>query len=437
MNLANIDEAALTRTPDGTLHAVWTIPGTNDDTLVHDAIAPNGTAAPPNVITTNWAAIDPVPDVVTSASGLTTFFGGIRTTDPNEPNSNLNIATAPPSGASWNLVVGSAVTGDAAYGSDIGAALLGDGTPLLSWGGTGSGVFVHRGTDPATPNYPVQSQLGGCCGYSPDIAVDATGTPVLAWISNATNQVGVFAQNLDPATGAPLQTPMKMPGSSTVFDGVDQTSQQLQRVSIVARVGGGIYVAYPGGYPSTTKVVLWRVPATKSIVLGSSNFDHIVSTAADPDGRIWVFWVERSTNSPIFARRSNKAATSFGPAVEVTHPAGMSSVYKLDGNAQAGALDIVALWGGSTPQQAQFHTQILPGLDLNASPGSLSAKHATKVKFTVSDPDPVKGAKVTIAGKSASTDAKGHATIEVPATKKSKKATATKTGYTKATRTLK
>jgi hypothetical protein len=41
-NLANIDEAALARTPDGTLHAVWTIPSSNNDSLVHAAIGANG-----------------------------------------------------------------------------------------------------------------------------------------------------------------------------------------------------------------------------------------------------------------------------------------------------------------------------------------------------------------------------------------------------------
>src|SRR4051794_31379759 len=43
-NLTNIDQVALARTPDGVLHAVWTIPAANNDTLVHDAIAANGTA---------------------------------------------------------------------------------------------------------------------------------------------------------------------------------------------------------------------------------------------------------------------------------------------------------------------------------------------------------------------------------------------------------
>src|SRR3954453_10823240 len=186
-DLGNIDQAALTRTPDGSLHAVWTIPAANNDTLVHDAISPNGTAAPPNVIQTGWAGINNTPDIVTTAGGLQVFFGGIRTINPGETNDNLNTATAPPSGATWNLTPGNIATSDSAYAADQGDALLPDGTPLESWGGTGAGVFVHRGLDPNVPNSPIQGQLGGCCGYSPDIAVDKkSGLPFIVWYSNAT-----------------------------------------------------------------------------------------------------------------------------------------------------------------------------------------------------------------------------------------------------------
>src|SRR5436190_7979592 len=163
-NLGNIDQADLVRTPDGTLHVVWTIPAPNNDTLVHDAISPNGTPAPPNVIQSGWAGINNTPSIVGTGSGLQVFFGGIRTINPDETNNNLNTASAGPSGASWTLQPGNIATSDSAYGADQGAALLPDGTPLESWGGTGAGVFVHRGLDPKIPNSPIQGQLGGCCG---------------------------------------------------------------------------------------------------------------------------------------------------------------------------------------------------------------------------------------------------------------------------------
>jgi hypothetical protein len=172
-------------------------------------------------------------------------------------------------------------------------------------------------------------------------------------------------------------------------------------------------------------------------VLANTKFNHIVSLAAAPDGRIWVFWVERSSPSQVFARRSNKEVTKFGPAVKAGHPAGQTTAYKIDGNAQAGALDIVGLFGGLTGNQAQWHTQVLPGLAL-AAPAKINGGKKTAVKFTVTDPDPVKGAKVSGGGKTATTDSKGHATIDLgPTSAKSITAKATKSGYSSGTKKIK
>jgi hypothetical protein len=430
-NLANIDEAALARTPDNVLHAVWTIPAPNNDSLVHAAVQPNGTASAPNVVQSGWASINSVPDLLATPDGLRVIFGGIRTINQGETNDNLNTATAGPDGGSWSLFPANIAKSDSAYAGDSGDALLSDGTPIQSWGGTGAGVFVHRGLDQNTPNFPIQGQLGGCCGYSPDIAVDTkSGAAFIAWYSNATNNLGVFAQSLDPATGAPSGAPAKMPGSTTLFNGSESSSQQLMRTPIVARAGGGVYVAYSGGYPTATQVRLWRVADSKSAVLGTSKSDHLVSLAADSEGRLWVFWVERSPFQ-VVARRSNESATKFGPAVKLSAPKGQQSGFKIAGNAQAGALDLVVLFGDTTGKQAQWHTQILPGLAVTASPAKINGTKSTSVTFKVTDPDPVKGAKVTIGGKSATTGGSGKATITLGPTKAKKlTATAKKAGFT-------
>jgi hypothetical protein len=440
-NVDNIDEVALARTTDGTLHALWTIPSHNNggsgDSLVHDTIAANGTTGTPNVVTAGWAAIENVPDMVTEPDGsLRAFFGGIRTTDPNEPNSNMNTATAPASGDPWTLFPGTVVTDSAAYGSDTGVALFPDGTPMISFGGTGSGAFVHRSLDPNQPNYNLQDQFGGCCGYSPDVAIDSkNGNTFVVWYSNATNHLGVFAQALNPATGQPSGAAVQMPGSTTIFNGAPNSNQQLTRTPIAARVGGGVYVAYGGGYPTRDKVLLWRIADTKSAVVGTSAHDHTVSLAADPDGRIWVFWIDNGSQPTVFARRSNKSVTAFGPAVAVGHPPGQDSAYRITGNAQATRLDIVAEFGSLAANAiAQWHTQVLAGLELTASPSKIKGSKKTAVTFRVSDPDPVSGATVSAGGKSAKTNAKGKATIDLgPTSKKSIVATATKADYTKAT----
>jgi hypothetical protein len=442
-NLDNIDEIALTRTADGVLHGVWTIPSHNSggggDQLVHAAISPSGVASAPNTITGGWAAMTSVPDIVTMQDGtLRVFFGGIHSTDTNDVNSNMNTATASASGLDWSLFPGTTVKGDSAYGADDGAAVLADGTPILSFGGTGAGVFVHRGLDPATPNYGIQSQFGGCCGYSPDIAVDASGQPFVAWYSNATGHLGVFAQALSAADGSPQGAPMKMPASTTPFNGKEDSSQQLMRTPIVARAGGGVFVAYGGGYPSTKQARVWRIGAPDSAVVEEAPGDHLTSLAAAPDGRIWAIWIARGGSNPrVVVSRSNKTVDEFGPPVAIGLPAGTSSGYKITGNAQAGTLDVVGLFGGLA-LQAQFHTQFLPGLEVVASKSKISAKKKTSVTFTVKDPDPVKGAIVTVGKKKATTNAKGKATIVIdPASKKTVTATATSPGYVKGTDKIK
>lgn len=433
-NLRNIDQVALARTPDGTLHAIWRVPeGANAEGLVHDAIGPNGVVAPPNAITSGWASMASVPDLVATSDGLRAFFGGIRTTNSDEPNQNMNTGTAPPSGATWNLTPGTVVKGDSAYASDVGAALQLDGTPLLIWSGSGAGVFTHRGLDPATPNFGLQGQLEGCCGYDGDVAVDSkTGAGFVAWYSNSDKYQGVIAQSLDPATGAPSGPFVTMPGSTTTFNGTLESSEMGQRVPMASRAGGGVYVAWAGGYPTTKEVRLWRIADSKSAVLGTSPNNHIVSVAADPNGRLWVMWIDRASQPLIFARRSNKDATKFGPAVKVGMPKGIDTAWKIKGDAQAGVLDIVALLGSSAI--ANWHTQVLPGLDIAGAP----KKKGGAVTFKVTDPDAVKGAKVSVGGKSGTTNGSGKVTLTLKPTKaKSLAVKVSKAGYTATTKKLK
>jgi hypothetical protein len=436
----NIDQVAHVRTADGTLHLAWVFGASGGDSLLHTPVAANGSVGSATLIQSGWATINPVPDLVlTPGGGLRVFFGGIRTTSPDETNDELSTATAPASGAPWTLMPGNVTAGGAAaYASDVGAATLADGTPLQSWGGTGAGVFVHRGLSPSSPNHAYQSQLGGCCGYSPDLAVESTtGAVVIAWYSNASGNLGVFVQRVDPATGAPVGAPVRMPGSVTNFNGTPSSSQMLARTPITARPGrAGVFVAYPGGYPVTRKVLVWRVGGPLR-VLANAPRSHIVGIAAGPDGRLWAVWATQTSPPRVFARRSNASATAWGARVSARAPAGAATVYKIDGDAQAGRLDVLGLF--STPgSTATWHTQLRPGLALGADRSRLRRAGAS-VTFTVTDPDPVAGASVKAAGESGTTGANGRVTLDLgPFGRRVKKvrATATKPGYSPATRTL-
>src|SRR6185503_500810 len=137
-------------------------------------------------------------------------------------------------------------------GSNLAATVRPDGTTLQAFAGT-LGTWVHSGLSPATPNHDYQAPLGPY-GYDPNLATDAAGRTVMAWYSSATGHLGVQAQDVS-ADGSPVGTAVTMPGTSDMLTGM------LGRTPLAARRGGGLYVAYPTGYPASNKVRVWRIGA--------------------------------------------------------------------------------------------------------------------------------------------------------------------------------
>jgi hypothetical protein len=430
---ANIDQVYLARAPDNVLHVVFVAKNAADQSqtdLFHDAITPAGGVAAPNPVTQGWAAMSN-PALLLDGGGLRTFFGGIHTTNTEDPNSNLNTATAPLSGAPWSLFTGTVATGDAAYGGNMSTAAAG-GVPWQTWAGT-AGVFVHRGLDPSTPNVDLQGQLGSCCGYDPGIVTEpSTGAVVVAWASNATGRTGVFVQALDPGTGQPIGGAALMPGSATG----GQTDQQLARTPIAVRPGRpGAFVAYPGNYPTTTRVLLWKVGASGSTVVANGAGEHRnVTVAGAPDGRVWVLWEQRTPSGAplVFARRSNPDVTAFGETVSFKAPPKASDAWKLDADAQTGKVDVLGSF--TTPAGlATWHTQVLPGLTLVTQKAKRLKGGRVSVKVRVLDAGAaVSGASVGAAGKKVTTAADGRATYTLKAgRRRSLTLTAARAGYGK------
>src|SRR3954470_4428608 len=308
----NIDQVSLLRGTDGVLHVAWLQKNAADTTRQDVATAPVARGGPVGVtvaIETGWAGVSNPALVAAPGGALRVFFGGIRTINGGETQTNLSTSTAPASGSPWALQTGNVADGGAAYTSPASAAALPDGTPLVSWA-SATGVFVHRGTAPGSGDPDSQARLGGCCGNAPGLAVDgASGAPFVAWFSNATGHEGVYVQGVDPATGGPVGSATLMPG--TVTNG--NSSQQLARTPIASRPGKpGVYVAYPGGYPTADRVLLWKVGSGASTTLDKGGADHRdVTLAAAPDGRLWVLWGQTvDSKLRVFARRSNVAVST-------------------------------------------------------------------------------------------------------------------------------
>jgi hypothetical protein len=423
---ANIDQVGLLRTPDGTLHVVWhRRSGPDTEDLLHTAITASGQVLDPTPIQTGWSGIQNAA-LVAAPDGLRVFFGGIRSTDTNDPNQELNTALSADGGATWTLQEGSVVPRDAeAYGSPVSAATLPDGTPLEAWAGT-LGTWVHAGLSPDTPNSDYQAPLGHY-GYDPGIAADARGRTVMAWYSNATGHLGLFAQDVNP-DGTPAGAVTNMPGTANMSVGMEG------RTPIVARSGGGVYVAYATGYPAINQIRLWAVGAKQTTLIArAAKFGNTTAALAGAtDGRLWVVWKDSIDGKlHVFARRSNRAASTFGATVDAGEPANASSAYRLDASASGDALDVLGVYSiGTDSTAATFHARVLPGLTLAASPRRLRRGRTTTVTFTVLDAgDPVRGARVRAGGRSATTNAKGRATLALKAGFLPLRAGATASGY--------
>jgi hypothetical protein len=433
----NIDQVGLARTGDGVLHVAWQRknPATpSNDDLLHTAITPAGAIGAPSLLASDWAGIGNPAILARPDGGLLVIAGAQRSADSSDPILDTGSWSSADGGASWTLYPANAAK-PGSFASGTAAAWGSDGMPFFTWGMT-QGVFVHRGIGGDSNGEVHTSTLGGCCGYDPGIALDGTtGQLVVGWYSNATGHPGVYAVVVDQASGQPAGAPVLMPGSVTKYAGRMESSASLDRTPVVSRPGKpGVYLAYPGGYPSEKKVVLWRFGAPSSIVLGTTD-DRVrdVGIAAAPDGRLWAFWdVETGGAVRVFARRSNPDVSRWGATVRVAAPPKTTSAWKLDGNAQAGVLDLLGSFSTAPSSLATWHTQVRPGLSVAVSPDSLRRGDSRKLTITVTDAgEPVPGAKVTARGRSATTNSKGRATLTVTAPRaRSFAVAASKAGYT-------
>jgi len=211
---------------------------------------------------------------------------------------------------------------------------------------------------------------------------------MMAWYSNATGHLGVWAQDVNPGNGAPAGAAINMPHTSNMNVGM------IGRTPIVARPNnGGFYVAYATGYPALNRILLWRVGGGTSLVSKTTrNVTPTTTVATDGNGRLWVAWTDVIKGKlHVLAGRLNRTASKYGAVVDAGRPAGASSIYRLDANATAGALDVFAnSLIGVNPATATYYKRVLPGLTLLADPQKLHRGKKTDVTFIVRDAgDPV------------------------------------------------
>jgi hypothetical protein len=347
----------------------------------------------------------------TNSASILLFVPATRSASALDPFQSIEEWTSADNGATWTIAP-EPVAFNGGFADPLGGGLGPDGgTPFVAWGTT-DGLWVHRGTDPNVPSANLQSASGfACCGYDPAVVTDsATGAVVVAWYAIVDQGNAVYARTVDPGTGAPTGTTRRMPGTL----GTDSPDQRIGLTAIPGQPG--TYAVYTGGGVASSRILVWKVGSPTSVTVAKipGGEARTPAIAATPDGRLWVAWAAKGR---IWARRSNRARTTWGATTSIPDRAHTDTVYKIALSAQANVLDVLAAFSPSSTGGVQtWHSQIDPGLTVTAHPArpQSNSGHTFKLTVAVSDAgSAVKGASVTVAGHHLHTGAKGTATVVV------------------------
>ncbi len=437
-----IASAGLFRTADGRLHVVWP----SHDNLVfsvhYSTVGGLGKLLATGTIVHNWGTVSSYIELVPAAhGGMDAIFEGGNNVSGSPYNTGaMYIATSNPAGTSWKLVNGSLSQNQRIPGTDTAATTLADGRPVAAWT-LDTALGYHVGIDPNIPaKTPDQVYNINDSGLgSPTLVRTKTGPILAGWFDTT----GDKNEGYWVAQIWPTQRPkVKAPNSG----GHNQNNgQPLQPVALVARQGGGSYLAYcvPTHVLACGHIALWRVGANRTLTVpgSSSGFASHVAMSNGRGGHLWIAWFNFQTNR-ISVVRTNAAATGFGRVLTINAPTPVGPFSGLEAEGSSGPLDLIALEQLNRPNSspAYFVTQIDPALRIRASKTAVSNTRSTTITFTVDDSgDGVAGVTVRFLGKTATTNGKGvvNFTVKKGTARGDHSATATKTGYAPAAVTVK
>ena len=420
-------QPGLARTPDGVLHVLWPRPNADPSfsDLLHVAVPAAGATGPlaPTTVLEHWSSLG-TADLTVSPAGLLAAINGYQ---GGGSETALSTATSADGGASWAIDLTKVNGGVPA--DEPALTVTADGTPFFAFGS----LFVHRGLarDGTATDY--QATLGApapsCCGYDPDITADAAGTAVwLQWYSSDAAKPGVWAAPVDPATGAPAGSAVRMPGSVVDYKGTPIGTEPYGRAAVAARAGGtDVYGVSAGGYPVRNKALIWRLGADGSTLLsrrfGRRDPIRAMTVAGAPDGRMWALWSSGAFDSlRIHVRRSNPAGTRWGADQVLGTLKDVGDAQTLDASPIGGALDVVGRFSflDATRAGTPYIRRVLPALSVDVTSGEIRRGRPVKLGLTVTDAGaPVRGVRLTIDQRkgrdyrAGPTDARGRASVTV------------------------
>ncbi len=413
------DYPGIVRTSDGKLHVVWRKKLQNNKFAYgYTTVALNGATANSGTALTNWEGLEEDPVLVHDGNAMRLLFkGGIDTGGGFFSRGSVYTLTSSIAGTSWSLPNESVMQRTTLNGT-FGATAEQDDTPVAV-AAENATLYIHEGTDPSAPAAAPDTTVSLSTGdYFNQSAATASNDSV--WIayyrafSNPAGLDGYYVQQIFPSKGQPMKAP------ASHINTLD--NEPRQAVAFIARKQGGLYMAYcaQSQAQACDHVDLWKVGAQSPMVVPGTSSGTItrVALAAGLQGRLSVVTGD-PTKGTINAVRTNMSATGFGVVRSMKMPKNWFIFNTLEAEGTFGRLDIVGnfLMSQSPNPIELWHTQILAGLTLTASPAKFANTAAHTVTFTVKDAgQPVKGAKVSCKGlaKTDTTDSAGKATLQFP-----------------------
>lgn len=246
-----------------------------------------------NDVVTGWGSV--VPWVIPSASapgGLQMMLSG----DKDTSNSDLNGTSFAQRNAdgSWGTPVTTGLFGGATSSSAVTAIAGPDNqTPIYVFN-YGGGLVIQAGASGRTSGTGVNvadTQLDGKVQASgPRLGRDGAGRYWLTWSNSATDHVGVYLLQLDPASGQPIGSAALAPSSGAPNNGEGRIALAC------ASVCRALYHEADAQGNNTAKLGVWGPgDAGVTTVSGPVQPNAFITGAAESSGNLWIVWHEDGT----------------------------------------------------------------------------------------------------------------------------------------------
>jgi hypothetical protein len=323
--------------------------------------------------------------VATAAAGFTNVSSrpgvvvggapsGLRVVTGGTIAANDHVHLTPP--LTEGAAGGAPATVATALVGDIDAVGLPDGGVIVANGENG---VLHTFRDAvAVDGSDIQAQLGGCCSYHPAVGRDGTGRVWLAWYSNATGHVGIYVQQLDPATAAPIGAPALVYQSASVSNNTSHLALACGpatcRIAYLqqATAGGAQRVAtWAPGEAAPTPIT----PPLSISVNGN------LAAAIRGDGRMWTAWYDpgaTSAQTGYYASLGN-AKGAGGERTNLRRPAGFVDDGDLEAAILGDNLVLVGTVSTGKPRAALWTTVVQPPDQVVVNPRTIRNGPATVV----------------------------------------------------------